>query len=393
MPVTAFLQKLLRWRWPLGMLLLGACGGCQTVGYYSQAVHGQYQLWSRQEPIAALLASDTTPPALKERLKLVLEIRRFAENELKLPANGHYLRYADLERPFVVWNLYAAPEFSLTPKSWWYPVVGSLDYRGYFSEAKARRQAARLRARGFDVHVGGAAAFSTLGWYRDPVLNTFIHEPDAELAELLFHELAHQRLFIPGDTEFNEAFATAVGEEGTRRWLESRNNPAALDEFHRQSRRTAEFVELVAHARARLELLYTNSTSRHPGESERRHLRADKERILSGLRGEYAALKTRWGGQSGYDAWMNRALNNAQLNTVNTYYKLVPAFREALRGMEGDLEKFFAVVGTLRRLTKEERRARLAALAATRAQAAAEWRCARDLSTSASALSVSSISR
>lgn len=212
----------LRWSFPrlLGLgLLLGALleTGCQTAGYVSQVIRGQHQIWKRQEPIDTLLASEETSPALKHQLALVLQLRRFAEHELKLPANGHYLRYADLQRRFVVWNVYAAPEFSLTPKSWWYPVVGSLDYRGYFSEEKARAHAAELRARGFDTYVGGVTAYSTLGWFRDPVLNTFIHEPEADLADLLFHELAHQRLFIPGDTEFNEAFATAVAEEGTRR--------------------------------------------------------------------------------------------------------------------------------------------------------------------------------
>ena len=362
----------------LGLLLVVLTGtGCHTTSYVSQAIRGQHQIWKRQEPIETLLASEKTPPALKHQLALILQLRKFAEHELKLPANGHYLRYADLERRFVVWNVYAAPEFSLTPKSWWYPVVGSLDYRGYFSEEKARAHAAELRARGFDTYVGGVTAYSTLGWFRDPVLNTFIHEPEADLADLLFHELAHQRLFIPGDTEFNEAFATAVAEEGTRRWMESRTNATALAEYRRQSRRTAEFVELVAQARGQLNALYTNasttlSTRVSNPEERPRQLRLEKQRIVEELREGYAELKQRWGGQRDYDVWFSQPLNNAQLNTVDTYYRLVPMFRGLLRNLNGDLEKFFATVESLRKMKKEERRVHLARLAAATAQAASE---------------------
>lgn len=362
----------------LGFLLaMLTATGCQTASYVSQAIRGQHQIWKRQEPIETLLASEKTPPALKQQLALVLQLRQFAEHELKLPANGHYLRYADLERRFVVWNVYGAPEFSLTPKSWWYPVVGSLDYRGYFSEEKARAHAADLRAKGFDTYVGGVTAYSTLGWFRDPVLNTFIHEPEADLADLLFHELAHQRLFIPGDTEFNEAFATAVAEEGTRRWMESRTNATALAEYRRQSRRTAEFVELVAQARGQLNALYTNasttlSTRVSNPEERPRQLRLEKQRIVEELRQGYAELKQRWGGQRDYDVWFSQPLNNAQLNTVDTYYRLVPMFRGLLRNVNGDLEKFFAAVESLRKMKKDERRVHLARLAADTAQAASE---------------------
>lgn len=374
MPISWSPPSLLR----LGCLLviLATCG-CQSVSYYTQAVRGQYQLWKRQQPIKTLLAAEDTPPALKERLALVLQIRQFAETELKLPANGHYLKYADLQRRFVVWNVYAAPEFSMTPKSWWYPVVGSLEYRGYFSEEKARAHAAELQADGFDTYLGGVTAYSTLGWFRDPLLNTFIHEPEANLADLLFHELAHQRLFIRGDTEFNEAFATAVAEEGTRRWMESRTNQTALAEYHRQSRRTAEFVALVAHTRSQLDTLYTNATAplatndSHHQERTRR-LRLEKQRIMERLRQGYADVQQRWGGQREYDLWFNQPLNNAQINTVDTYYKLVPELRRLLRTLNGDLEKFFAVMESLRKMKKEERRIRLARLASHGDQAASE---------------------
>lgn len=356
-------------------VLAAATFGCQSVSYYSQAVRGQYQLWSRQQPIEKLLADAGTPAELKQRLELVLEIRRFANDELLLPANGHYLKYADLQRRHVVWNVYAAPEFSLAPRSWWYPVVGSLDYRGYFNEAKARAHAARLHARGFDVYVGGVAAYSTLGWFHDPVLNTFLFDSDDALAELLFHELAHQRLFIAGDTEFNEAFATAVAEEGTRRWMKSRNNPAALAGYERQARRTEEFVSLVAGTRAELEALFGQATNRPAATIVPGELRLRKQRLLDELRDRYAGLRARWGGSPDYDAWFSHPLNNAQLNTVDTYYRLVPAFRAVLAMEKGDLEKFFRTIESMKRLKKEERRARLAGLAGDETpavQAAAE---------------------
>src|SRR6267142_5919651 len=183
--------------WCSLLSLLPALTGCQTVGYYAQAISGQCQVWNRARSIEALLEDPVVTEPLKQRLRLVLEVRAFAEKELHLPANGHYLRYADRGRRFAVWNVHAAPEFSLTPKSWWYPVVGRLNYRGYFSEDRARRYAARLAKQGFDVYIGEVAAYSTLGWFRDPVLNTFIHQNETDLVELLFHELAHQRLFVP----------------------------------------------------------------------------------------------------------------------------------------------------------------------------------------------------
>lgn len=352
-------------------VLTGLAGGCNTVGYYGQAFRGQHELWSRQKPIHALLASPATPAPLKERLALVLSLRNFAEKELRLPANGHYLRYADLGRRFVVWNVYAAPEFSLTPKSWWYPVVGKLDYRGYFSEQKARDYAASLEQKGFDVYIGGVTAYSTLGWFHDPVLNTFIHEGDADLAELLFHELAHQRLFLPGDTDFNEAFATAVAEEGARRWMESRNDLTALEEYRVQARRTEQFVELVSDARQKLALIYTNTPGAHIA-TQSFTLRTGKRKTLLELREGYAQLKANWGGSKSYDEWFRRSLNNAQLNTVDTYYRLVPAFRRVLRLHEGNLEAFYAEIESLRKLDKPGRRARLEEIAAGTRQAAAE---------------------
>jgi predicted aminopeptidase len=343
----------------LALVLALLLTGCQTASYYTQAIRGQCQMWSRQRSIDSLLKDERTPEPLKRRLRFVLELRAFAETELKLPANGHYLRYADLERPFAVWNVYAAPEFSLTPKSWWYPVVGRLEYRGYFSERRARAYAARLAGQGFDVYVGGVTAYSTLGWFRDPVLNTFIHDDDADLAELLFHELAHQRLFVAGDTDFNEAFATAVAEEGLRRWMESRHDPEAAAKHRAVIHRTAQFVRLVNAARETLRGIYQEELLPHATPAERSQdasrKRRKKQRVIAELRQGYAQLKSEWGGRKDYDAWFAQSLNNAQLNTVDTYYQLVPAFRQMLREQGGDWEAFYEASAALGQLRKEER--------------------------------------
>ncbi len=351
-----------RWCGLLLILASVACG-CQSVTYFAQAIRGQSQILHRQRPIDAVLTDANTPECLKEKLRLVLEIRTFAERELHLPANGHYRKYADLERPFAVWNVYAAPEFSVEPKSWWYPAVGRLDYRGYFSEAAARKYGDRLARDGFDVHVAGVAAYSTLGWFRDPVLNTFIDYTEADLAELLFHELAHQRLFVAGDTDFNEAFATAVAEEGLRRWLHSKNGPAAEEKHHAEIRRTEEFVNLVAGARNQLEELFARSSSTRNGATlsteEQARLRAAKQQVVEQLRADYAQLKLRWGGRGDYDRWFRQSLNNAQLNTIDTYYNLVPAFRALLKNCDGRLDSFFAEVEGISKLKKSKREKRL----------------------------------
>lgn len=329
--------------------------GCGTVGYYAQAVRGQCQVLHRQQPIQKLLADTNTLPRLRERLALVLSIRDFAGKELRLPANGHYLHYADLKRRFAVWNVYAAPEFSFTAKAWWYPVVGRLEYRGYFDEGAARREAARLAARGFDVHVGGVTAYSTLGWFRDPVLNTFLFDADVELAELLFHELAHQRLFIAGDTDFNEAFATAVAEAGAERWLRSRGDAASVTRQREAAERQRVFLALVAGARAELEALYPAT----PAPGCTCDLRREKAAVFERLRRDYEVAKAKWGGGAEYDGWFRQPLNNALLNTVDTYHAFVPAFRRMLATAGGDPETFFKQAEALGKLKKAERHRRL----------------------------------
>jgi predicted aminopeptidase len=346
-----------------------ALTGCQTVGYYAQAVRGHCQVLARRQSCEKLIADPATPAELKAKLRLAEEIRQYARRELNLPVNGDYQRYADVGRRFVVWNVTASPEFSLEAKTWWYPMVGSLDYRGYFTEPSAQRYAARLAQRAFDTHVAGVEAYSTLGWFRDPLLNTFLHHPEAALAEILFHELAHQRVFAGGDTDFNEAFATVVGQEGARRWLRSKGDAELVEAYAASLKRNEQFVRLVAKARNQLAVIYgdeytphgTFKASKRPPAIPREALQQGKRRIQDELRAQYHELKAAWGGYDDYDEWFSGSLNNAQLNSVATYYDLVPAFERLLAARNGDLEQFYAEAGKLAKLRKAERHRRLLA--------------------------------
>lgn len=358
-------RRIRRWlRWLALVLIAAVLSGCETFGYYKQAVHGQYQILAQQRPLSELIGDSQTPAGLREKFQLVLKLREFAERELKLPHNGHYLRYVEVGRRYVVWNVHAAPEFSLEAKTWWYPVVGSLKHRGYFSERDAQRYALKMEKRGWEVYVEGVEAYSTLGWFRDPVLSTFIHHQEWDLAEILFHELAHQRLFVPGDTDFNEAFATAVAEEGVRRWLRAQGRVSAYETYLAGLKRQEQFLRLLMAARQQLESLY--GVQKKHNAKENQELLAERKRrkalILDATRKAYAQLKTDWGGFAGYDLWFARSLNNAQLNTVATYYTLAPAFHNILQTNGGDLEKLFEEARRLARLPKAERHRHLAAL-------------------------------
>ncbi|HEY0457108.1 MAG TPA: aminopeptidase [Verrucomicrobiae bacterium] len=349
----------------LGVLLFT---GCQTMSYYTQAVKGQYQIVASRRPICDVLNDPKTSPELKHKLQLVQEVREFAEKELNLPIKGHYVKYADLHRDFVVWNVHAAPEFSLEPKAWWYPVVGEAKYRGYFSEKAARSYAVDLEKQHLDVYVGGVEAYSTLGWFQDPVLNTFIRHSDEDLAETLFHELAHQRLFVKGDTDFSEAFATSVAEEAMRRWMLSKGKGAAYDKYLVKKRRGDQFIGLVLAAREKLEKLYS-TTATPSGETNAPALiefkRQGKQEIFNQLRKDYANLKaTEWGGKGAYDKWFSKPLNNARLNTIDAYYRLLPGFQSMITADGADMEKFYKDVNLLAKVPKIERHKKLAQMIA-----------------------------
>jgi predicted aminopeptidase len=363
-------------RWLIGgalMLVLVAVSGCHTLGFYGQAMKGQYQIFAHQRSIDTLISDPSTAPDLRKRLELLQDLRKFAQDELQLPIDSHYRKYVDVHRRFVVWNVEAAPEFSMQPKTWWYPLLGSLSYRGYFSKSGATNYAAYLRTKGYDVSVGGVSAYSTLGWFRDPVLNTFIFEDEAELAEIIFHELAHQRLFTRGDTDFNEAFATTVGQEGARRWLASHGNTAGLQTYLAHLHRSDQFVHLVMNTRIRLQKLYGDEVtpdgqikahqknSPHPDQ-----LRQAKDQIFSEMQADYARLKAGWGGDPEYDGWFAHPINNAQLNSVAAYYDFVPGFEQLLSSTGGEMQKFYQAAEKLSKRSKPERHEELRVLAATR---------------------------
>lgn len=367
-----------RWLLSFGFaaLLVVVCG-CNTLNFYAQAARGQYRILARQEPVQRLMADPKTVASLRERFELVMELRTFAEKQLLLPVNGHYRKYADLGRPFVVWNVEAAPEFSMEPKGWRYPFVGKLEYRGYFEEKQARHYAARLKEHGYDVHIAGVTAYSTLGWFKDPLLNTFINEPEPFLAETLFHELGHQLLFASGDKDFNEAYATCIGREGVRRWLRAKGNEATLAQYEEYVAREDEFALLVERTRARLEVLYgdertedgkVKATKRKPG-GDPEQLRKQKERIFESMRAEHEVMKKAWNGKSPWDGWFARPVNNAKLNSVASYYDFVPAFEKLLALNQGNLADYYAAAKRLAHLPKAERHEKLRALMGTTPEA------------------------
>lgn len=335
------------------VLLLAGCG---SVTYYLQSVGGQLDIWQREAPIARLLEDPDLAPPLKAQLERALRIRDYASRELGLPDNQSYRSYADLARPFVVWNVFAAPEFSTEPRQWCFPVAGCVNYRGYFGEADARADAQGLAAEGYDVYVGGVPAYSTLGWFADPLLNTFIQYPEPELARLLFHELAHQVVYVQDDTVFNESFATVVEQAGVARWLATHGSAADRARFAQLQRFRADFRALVTQTRAELTALYASAA---PPAEKRRH----KAELLAALKTQYQQRRVDWGGFAGYDRWFAQPLGNAHLAAVAIYTQQVPAFQALLQAHGDDLPRFYAAVRELAALPKTERNARLAALA------------------------------
>lgn len=340
--------------------------GCRSVDFYAQAIGGHSAIVLHKKKLTTLLLDPDTPPELSHRLGLVTRLCEFARSDLRLPAGKNYRHYVDLGRAFVVWNIHAAPEFSLDSKRWWYPFVGQLSYRGYFAEAKARRYAAYLEGKGYEVFVGGVDAYSTLGWFCDPVLNTFIHRGEEDLADLIFHELAHREFFAGGDTDFNEAFATTVAREGVRRWLTRQGKPEALAAWQERVRREDQFLALVLSARASLENLYGEPacaaharSSSPPPAASNLILREKKAAVFRRLREQYEAWKAAEGGVSDLDPWFDLPVNNARLNAEATYYALMPSFQRLLSSQDNDLPRFYQAVRRLGRLKSADRLAAL----------------------------------
>lgn len=335
-------------------LLVATLGGCATSGYYWQAVRGHLELMRQRRPIVEVISDPATPSGLRDTLRRVQAMRRFAVTDLGLPDNGSYLSYAALDRPYVIWNVFAAPPLAITPREWCFPVAGCVAYRGYFKRADAEALAAELRQAGDDAYVGGVPAYSTLGWMNDPVLSTFIHWPDAELARLLFHELAHQVAYAPGDTPFNEAFATAVEEEGVARWI-ARARPELAGDWEQEQTHRQGFLALVLDTQQDLAKLYASAAS----DADKR---AGKRARLNRMREDYHALKVQWGGFAGYDHWFAQEVNNAQLASIAVYTRRVPGFRQLLREQGDALPAFYQRIRELAKASQAQRDAALAAV-------------------------------
>jgi predicted aminopeptidase len=309
----------MRWRLAAAVSAVVLVVGCQSLSYYTQAIGGHLKVMANARPVEDWLADPTTDAQLRQRLETARRIRAFASKELGLPDNGSYLSYAELNRPAVVWNVFAAPVFSVEPKAECFPFTGCVSYRGFYSEADARRHAEKLRADGYDVHVGGVPAYSTLGWFDDPLLSTFIRYPDAQLARLVFHELSHQLVYAKGDTTFNESFAVTVEEEGVRRWLQAEGRSGELEAFRAQQARQREFARRVSQTRERLAVVYRTSDS--------------QDNMLEQKRGEWQRLRQSYPG-------IPAEPNNAFLASIAAYTELVPAF-EQLLAESGSLEAFY----------------------------------------------------
>jgi predicted aminopeptidase len=325
---------------PCAVLLAAALlSGCESLSYYGQAVGGHLSIMRAARPVEAWLSDPATPKDLRNRLEFARGIREFASRELALPDNGSYSSYAELHRPYVAWNVYAAPVYSVDPKQECFPFTGCVSYRGFFSEAEARRYAEKLRLAGNDVYLGGVPAYSTLGWFDDPLLSTFIRYPDAQLARLLFHELAHQQVYAAGDTTFNESFAVAVEEEGVRRWLRTQGRDAELAAFHAGQARKRELAAAVEAMRERLDAVY-----RSKAQAE------EKKRVKTE---EFARLRATFGN------FVPAEPNNAFLVSISVYTQLVPGFERLLAKSGGNLPAFYKRV---RELANDDKSARELAL-------------------------------
>ena len=330
------------------ILALAISAGCDKLAYYQQSVGGQFDVWQKRRDIADVMADASIPSEIKHKLEMVLKARNFANDQLGLPDNDSYRSYADLRRSHVVWNVVATPEFSTKPETWCFLFAGCVSYRGYFDKDKAEAFSIKLQHKSLDTYVYGVSAYSTLGWFDDPVLNTFINREPVNIAALIFHELAHQQVYVKGDTTFNESFATVVEQVGTQRWLDATGEGSAINGYRLQKKRHQAFVDLVLSYRPRLQQLYQSALTSDDK-------RKQKQVILSELRKDYLLLKTKWNGNTRYDQWFDSELNNARLASIGSYHSMVPVFQIILSQSKGDLPTFYEKVAELAALKKTER--------------------------------------
>ncbi len=331
-------------------LLLAGCGA----GYLLQATRGQLEVLAERRPIERVIADPATAPELRARLVQLQQAREFASRELGLPDNRSYRSYAELDRPFVVWSVVATPEFSVEPLQWCFPVAGCVAYRGYFRQASAARFAAELAADGHDVTVGGVSAYSTLGRFADPVLSTMLRGAQSDVIGTLFHELAHQVVYVADDTAFNEAFAVTVEQAGLARWFQGAEDSQARQQWQARRTRQQQLVDLLGETRQRLETLYASSASLEVK-------RASKQQEFASLTRRLQTLQAQWGTAGSLDAWIAAGLNNAHLASIANYWQCVPGFERLLAAVDGDLPAFYREVRQLAARPADERRASLCA--------------------------------
>ncbi|NBA96982.1 aminopeptidase [Pseudomonas sp. R5(2019)] len=328
------------------LLLLLLLNGCADYRYYGQLASGQLDLLRLREPVTEVINDPSRDVKLREHLTRSQQSRAFASQQLKLPDNRSYRVYADIGRSYVVWNVFATAEFSLDPDTHCFPIAGCVAYRGYYSQSGARGAAALQKQAGMDVYIGGVEAYSTLGWFDDPIMSSMLAWGDERLATLIFHELAHQRVYVKDDTAFNESFATFVEQEGTRQWRAARGLPPLPEDLVHQR---DQFVALVLDTRQRLQKLYTQSLSVDA-------MRAAKRAEFERLRHDYRVLRdTQWGGVGRFDAWVNSPLNNAKLLPFGLYDRWVPAFAALFRQVNGDWSAFYQAVERWGQLPADQR--------------------------------------
>ena len=332
------------------LLLFGALtvSACSSFGYYMDLMAGHSELLEQRKPVSEIIADKETSSNLRKLLQKSQNIRNFATKNLHLPENDSYRMYADLKRRYAVWNVVAAAEFSVQPKKSCFMIVGCLSYRGYFSKQDATNYANELKAEGYDVYVAGAKAYSTLGWFDDPLLNTMMYKSESRRAGIIFHELAHQVVYIENDSAFNEAFATAVEQEGIRRWMIAKGESEKYQDYLVNKKRDSEINQLLQETREKLKKLYKTKVSKEDK-------RQQKKMVFSLMQKQYGVLKKSWGGYSAYDAWMKQGLNNSHLVLIATYHDLVPTFKSMLENENYNLKSFYAAVKKYGGLNKKDR--------------------------------------
>ncbi|MEZ2329993.1 aminopeptidase [Mesorhizobium sp. RCC_202] len=336
-------------RWLAAFLLASTLTGCTGVSYYAQSVAGHVEIMAARKNVAGLIQNPSTPAPLRAKLTKASAIRRFATDELAEPDNSSYRSYVDIGRDNVTYAVFAAPQFSLAPVTWCFPVFGCVPYKGYFSAKSAVESAADLKRKGLDVYISGVTAYSTLGWFSDPLLSTMLRQDDSYIASLIFHELAHQKIYVNNDSAFNEAFAVSVETTGTRKWLRATGNSAGLRRYETNRRRSADFLRLIAETRVELAQVY--GSPRAP-----KQMAAAKAAAIDRLRVRYRQMRdTHWGGYRGYDAWFAAPINNAKLAATSVYGEQVPAFLRLFDLCGDDYPRFYAAVRRIGNLPQTSR--------------------------------------